>query len=748
MSRKRNRRFRQVEQARCHWTAAVLIALFGTILFANTLGHELLFDDVTLILQNPFVTSLDWKGIVWDSGYRPVRTLTYALNYAISGEDPFSYHLVNVLLHGLNVLFLFRLVWLLSASNLMAGVAAGLFAAHPVQTAAVAYVSGRKDLLAACFVFAAMALFLTLRVGTRHRLAAAAGSALAFLLALGSKEVAIVFPALLLAVDAVLDWRSSEEPRSGLWSAAASAVKRAPILYGTFVVVAAAGLYWALAVSKASRMEQYWGGSLETNLGTSFKLFVHYLKLSLVPYPLLADYLGEVFPVSTGFAEAATLLSVLATAAYLGMAVWLFRRSALISAGMIWFLVCLVPVLQLIPFHELAADHFLYLPLAGWALAVAALAEFALKRYPAAAWPSLLVLILVYSGMTVDRNADWKDKQTLWEATYRSAPRSYRANANLGQIYFNQGLAEKGIEFTRRSLELAPGRALPHANLGAMYYTIGRERRLAGQLDEAAAMQAKARTYLEKAVELEPRNPFTLSNLANTYKEDALILDERGQKEAALAVRLKARDLLDRAFRLRDRRKEVQAIWMNYAGLYLDCTGGRYPTWRSFWRLFPRTPPGTTGWGSAAFRLAISAVPFPIWRRQSVPSRPRNSGKGWRQLTSGRDARVRPSPPGTRRSGSHPVPVYTTGLPGCWRHRGISREPNPICRGHWPWTGRRSTRSGSPGCWRHWPTRQSIRPPNRTPCRRVPEERLTGPAPVVTAQQVPWAMAQVACIEI
>ncbi len=620
-----------MEETRCNWVAAVLIAVSATILFANTLGHELLFDDVTLILQNPFVTSLDWKGIVWDSGYRPVRTLTYALNYAVSGENPFSYHLVNVLLHGANVLLLFHLVWLLSASNLAAGVAAALFAAHPVQTAAVAYVSGRKDLLAAFFVLAATSLFLTLRKGTRYRVAVAVGSGLAFLLALGSKEVAIVFPALLLAVDSVLAWHSSGDPRPGLLQAAWSSVKRAPILYGSFVFLAGAGLYWALAVSKASRMEQYWGGSFETNLGTSFKLFAHYVKLSLVPYPLLADYLGDVFPVSSGLTEPATVLAAVFLLGYVVLAVWLFPRRVLVSAGMFWFLFCLLPVLQLIPFHELAADHFLYLPLAGWVLAVAVPVERALRRVPAAAWPSLALLLLVYAGMTVDRNTDWKDKQTLWEATYRAEPRSYRANANLGQIYFNQGLIEKGLEFTRRSLELAPGRALPHANLGAMYYTIGRERRLAGSLDEAAAMQAKARTYLQRAVEIEPRNPFTVSNLANTYKEDALILDERGQKEAALRVRLKARDLLDGAFRLGDRRKEVQAIWMNYAGLYLD--SGMYrqavPYLRKFLAAFPEDATGNYWMGVSLLQSGDFNGAIPYLERALV-SRP--SGELWERL--------------------------------------------------------------------------------------------------------------------
>ncbi|MEJ2083304.1 MAG: hypothetical protein P8Y94_14305, partial [Acidobacteriota bacterium] len=130
-------------------------------------------------------------------------------------------------------------------------------------------------------------------------------------------------------------------------------------------------LFYALFVAKASRMIGYWGGSFETDLGTSFKLFFHYVRLAVFPYPLLADYTGRVFPVSQGLLEPATLAAAVFMVAFLAIAIWLFSRYPLVSVGMLWFAAAVAPVLQFIPFHELAADHFLYVPLLGVAIAAA-----------------------------------------------------------------------------------------------------------------------------------------------------------------------------------------------------------------------------------------------------------------------------------------------------------------------------------------------------------------------------------------
>ncbi|UCF38341.1 MAG: glycosyltransferase family 39 protein, partial [Acidobacteriota bacterium] len=176
------------------WGIPVLLAVLCFLLYANTLGHSLVFDDVTLILQNRSVLELDWATILYKGGYRPFRTLTYALNYAVGGEDPFGYHLVNVLLHALNAVLAFLLFWRLSRSNAVAGIGAAFMALHPVQTAAVAYVSGRKDLLAAFFLLAGFYLYVSRRkeggIGWKTLVAVLP----LFVLAILSKEVAIVLP--------------------------------------------------------------------------------------------------------------------------------------------------------------------------------------------------------------------------------------------------------------------------------------------------------------------------------------------------------------------------------------------------------------------------------------------------------------------------------------------------------------------------------------------------------------------------
>ena len=138
-------------------------------LYWNTLGHEFVHDDLTLIQQNRTVTELRWGDIFSHRVYRPVRTLTYALNYWAGGLDPTGYHLFNLLLHALNSMLVYWLFRAVTGRRTLAVAGALLFAAHPVQTAAVAYVSGRKDLLAAFFILAGCLSFLSYRDSGRRR---------------------------------------------------------------------------------------------------------------------------------------------------------------------------------------------------------------------------------------------------------------------------------------------------------------------------------------------------------------------------------------------------------------------------------------------------------------------------------------------------------------------------------------------------------------------------------------------------
>lgn len=593
------------------------VILLAVVAFWNSLGNEFVFDDITLILQNPTITELNWGEILRVESYRPVRTFTYALNYWLGGTNPFGFHLFNVLSHGLNAGLVFLLLWQLTRSRWVCGIGALFFAVHPVQTAAVAYISGRKDLLAAFFLLAGINLFLRYRVGPRA-LKTLIAAFFCFVLAVLSKEVAIVFPALLLLFDTWVEATDSADTASSRSLATAfwAAVRRRLPLYGFFTLVAGLALYWAVFINQASRMEGYWGGSLETNIGTAFKLFAHYLKLSIFPHPLIADYTGAVFPISTGLFEWATLLSMLATGLFVAAA-WLgFSRVPVAGVGLLFFLIALLPVLQIIPFHELAADHFLYVPLIGAALAVGAGAgRLAHGRGGAVIASGLAVAVATaFLIVTYQRNQVWKDRESLWSETLRTAPGSYRANSNLGYVRFQEGFYREGIELTRKSIEILPREAVSWSNLGAMYFKLGQEARMRGSIGEGERLQKLAIRHLERATELDPSDPFAVSNLGNAYKELGLIYDQRDDPEQALRLRMEAVSLYRRSLEIGDRRPAIQGVWMNFGGLMIDAGElSQAPYYlERYLAAFPDNPQGNYWMGYCYFEMNefAKAIPY------------------------------------------------------------------------------------------------------------------------------------------
>ena len=555
------------------------LAVAGFLLYANTIGHGFVFDDVTLILQNPQVLDFDIAEIFSIQGYRPVRTLTHAVEWALSPGEARLFHVDNILLHILNVLALFFFLKGVSRSRIAAFAGSLVFLVHPVQTAAVAYISGRKDLLAAGFLLLGF-LFYSMAAKDSGRGWKMPAAWACFILALLSKEVSIVFPAMLLGIDMLRDETVSLPDRTGkvsgegtFSSAFFSALKKHPLQYAVFSVLAILALAWAVFINLASRADGYWGGTLVTNLGTGFKLFAHYLKLVFVPYPLIADYTGDVFPVPVAFWEPAVIFSILLTVFYLSFALLVFRKSPLVSFGMLWFAAALSPVLHFIPFHEIAADHFMYLPMAGIAMSVAGLTILC-RGFPAT-WKKILaavLLLLVAAGsvMTVKRNGIWKDQKTLWEATYAQAPGSYRANVNLGQIAFSEGRVRDGISFSEKAVELDPSKSVPRNNLGVVYYNMGQQASQSRNYRYAKDLLHMAIEYFKTALELSPERIFTAMNYGSAYKELANIAEAEGDPAQAGIYREEAEKFYMRVLNSGDERKELQFAWINLGMMYID----------------------------------------------------------------------------------------------------------------------------------------------------------------------------------
>lgn len=435
------------------------LLLVVLIVWANVLGGQPIFDDHWLVVRNGCFRT--WSGVlntlqVWsshDCAYRPTRYLSYGVDRVVLGDHFWAYHLGNIVRHGAVSLVagwlatgLFTDSRGLARADRRAYVAgfvvALLWALHPVQTDSVSYVSGRRDILVGLYSLATLGL-----ARWAHRRGGAAWVApLATLcLALLSKENAVVVPVLYVF------WVTRSNPLAG-W------IPRRPTTWLALVV--AFGLALALAVQRGlldshshRGVLQWWGGSLESNMATVAALQLRYLRHVFTGGPLIGDYHAETIALASGFGDPRALLGVVAVVGLLGVAVWQRARRPLVSYGVVFYLVALLPMSHIIPHHELYAEHYLYVPLFGATLAwVAILDDAFADRWAESAAGELLhdarlvavgmavgLVAMMMAGAVVIRNAVWADETRFYESVVERAPTNQRALGNLLYIYADTG---------------------------------------------------------------------------------------------------------------------------------------------------------------------------------------------------------------------------------------------------------------------------------------------------------------------
>src|SRR3989344_4642621 len=191
-----------------NWLVFLLIAV-GFFVYAFNLHNGLFWDDDDWIINNNFVHNISWGNIkFWFSEnvlagiglksnyYRPALFFTLALNYVIAGIKPLIWHLTSNLLHIANGVLIFSILYLVSSKKLVAFLTALIFLIHPLQTEAVTYISGRGDPLGVFFMLLTLWLFIKSQevFSIKYKVL----SIIFLVLALFSRETAIIFPMLLM----------------------------------------------------------------------------------------------------------------------------------------------------------------------------------------------------------------------------------------------------------------------------------------------------------------------------------------------------------------------------------------------------------------------------------------------------------------------------------------------------------------------------------------------------------------------
>lgn len=429
--------------------AGVVPWLLAAAIFAvgwPSLGASFQFDDWNVIVGDPRVHSL---GAWWDSmpGMRPVLKLSYALNYALGGSVE-GFRGFNLLLHALNAGLVYRLL-LQFGSPLAAGVAALVFAIHPVQTEAVTYISGRAVALAGGLALLSVLLWLRREDG-RHPRLALAGSLLAFALALGAKETAAIVPVVLVLCRVALrgaDESAGRALRAGFTGAV-------PHLLLLLAALAAAALLAPYRFTVAANLAER---TILDNLVTQANGVSYLIGQLLFLDRLNADPM--LAAVRASDAQALARGAMLATFLAAGLAG--LRGAARWGFGILWFFAWLAPTNSLMPRLDVANDRQLYVAIAGpaWLLGLA-LARLpgrgrgSTRTVAAAALAAALAATLATA--TLQRNRVYADEIAFWEDVVAKTPRNARGWNNLGMARAVACRSDEAAAAFERATQLDP----------------------------------------------------------------------------------------------------------------------------------------------------------------------------------------------------------------------------------------------------------------------------------------------------
>ena len=455
----------------------LFLALVVLALYAPALRNDFVWDDTALVLRDPLIRS--WLLIpeafqhflfidaTPSDFYRPIQRLTYLVDYAAFVFQPAGYHFTSILCHIGATLALLLLgrellrVWEVDETKArwLAFLAALAWAIHPVQNAAVAYISGRADPLAAAFGF--LGLYCALRalpaLGSRRSLLLFAG-ALLFLLSALSKETGLMFPLLWIAI--ILLRKS--------WKQLLLAV--AMIL---FVGVTYLSLRLPAEHNPAPTLRP--PAPLLVRPIVIARAFAEYTGLILFPVRLHMDRDVESHPTGPGEAslersawrELQTLFGVLLIAATIYWMARSRRRDPAVFACLVLAALTYLPVSGIVPLNSNVAEHWLYVPLAF--LFLAAGLALSRLRIPFPALATVFALWIVFLGVrTCLRTFDWKNQRTFLERSMASGGESARMLINLGSLEMNEGRFDIAKRHLEAALQKEPDHPLAIINLASL----------------------------------------------------------------------------------------------------------------------------------------------------------------------------------------------------------------------------------------------------------------------------------------
>jgi tetratricopeptide (TPR) repeat protein len=434
-----------------------LLLVFATLAVYYPVRHFpfINYDDDLYVTENVHVQSgLEWDTIQWAfttytaSNWHPLTWLSHALDFQFFGLDASGPHIVNLLIHTLNVVLLYWVLWRATGYANRSAMVAALFALHPINVQSVAWVAERKNLLSMLFFLLALGAYRWYASSPHISRYVVVG--LLFALGLMAKPQIITLPLVLLLWDywplqrMSATTASSEPARTCAWLF----MEKIPLL----ALSAASAMITLLAHRAGSAVRWY---PLSLRVANAIASYARYVGMAIWPSRLAVFYPHPL--TSLGMRQVLVSLAFLVLATVIVLTE-INRRYLLV--GWFWFLITLLPMIGIVQVGTQAmADRYAYLPFIElFLIAVWSVADWAERRHISSMLRvGVALAVLIALGAVTHRQLEyWRDSVTLWAHTLEVTRENYIAEIDLGAALVQRGDIAQAMEHFRAATVIDP----------------------------------------------------------------------------------------------------------------------------------------------------------------------------------------------------------------------------------------------------------------------------------------------------
>ncbi|MDB6024812.1 MAG: Tetratricopeptide 2 repeat protein [Verrucomicrobiales bacterium] len=498
------------------WLLGIVLFVLSCVVYLPVLHAGFIWDDVVMVTDNQSLRDFHGLRDIWFStkttDVYPITFSMLWLEWHLWGANPIGYHVVNVILHAIGAVLLWRLLKRLALPGAWFG--AALFALHPVSVASVAWISERKNTLSILFFLLTLISYLRFQSSSGKKWYALALAA--FVGALLSKTSVVMLPFVLLLI---VWWQTGALTRKDI-------LRAIPFFSLSFVfgLVTIWNQHYHAIGDSVPQQQNLIEKIAGAGCAVLFYLWKDFLPVNLsVIYPQWELRAGNVL-IYLPFVALSGILLI----AWTKRKTW--GRHVLFGFG--YFVLMLFPVMGFFDMYFLTfsrvADHLQYLALAGivpcFVCCFCAITKRA-KLSTSIALTSGIVVIAVFAVATWIRAGVYKSEETVWSDTVKKNPRAWMAYNNLGNTLFAQKRLDEARSAYESALRINSEFPDAHSNLGNLLV----EKR---ELDNAVQ-------HLLKATQVQTNNPKFHFNLGVALAEQNKY--DEALKSYATALRFRPR---------------------------------------------------------------------------------------------------------------------------------------------------------------------------------------------------------------